>query len=353
VGDERWHQHLWEDARAALPDHVWRYVTAGARDEVSLRESLDAWSRVRLYPRVLRDVRRPDPATTLLGLPVPSPVGIAPTSMQRLAHPDGELAMARAAASTGTVLVVSSNAGTRFADLAATGASWWLQAYATADRTLVAPAFEEAARAGARAIVLTVDTPVPGTKYDIDDLAFGDLSEVYGLNHPDAVRGRTPGAEHAQDLTVADIAWLHGLTGLPIVVKGVLRADDAQRCVEAGAAGVWVSNHGGRQLDRSATTCAALPAVGAAVSGRAEVYVDGGIRSGLDVLTALALGADAVFCGRTPYLALATRGTEGVVEILDLLHDELLEALRLSGCAGLRDTRGLVSVGAPATPTTL
>ncbi|MEN8674357.1 alpha-hydroxy-acid oxidizing protein [Nocardioides sp.] len=349
MSEHRWQERLWQDARAALPDHVWRFVTAGAREEVSLQESVRAWSQVRLYPRVLRDVRRPDPATTLLGLAVPSPVGIAPTSMQRLAHPEGELAMARAAASAGSVVVVSSNAGTRFEDVGATGAAWWLQAYATADRTLVAPAIEAAVRAGARAVVLTVDTPVPGTKYDIDDQAFGDLSEVYGLNHPEAVRGLTPGAEHAQDLAAADLAWLQGLTGLPIVVKGVLRADDARRCVAAGAAGVWVSNHGGRQLDRSVTTCAALPAVSAAVSGSAEVYVDGGIRSGLDVLTALALGADGVFCGRTPYLALAAGGAERVVSSLDLLHDELLEALRLAGCAHLCDARGLAADGSDDT----
>ncbi|WP_300406638.1 alpha-hydroxy acid oxidase [Nocardioides sp.] len=353
MSEQRWQARLWQDARAALPDHVWRFVTAGARDEISLQESLEAWSHVRLYPRVLRDVRRPDAATALLGLPVPSPVAIAPTSMQRLAHPGGELAMAQAAAEAGSLVVVSSNAGTRFEELGTTGAAWWLQAYATADRSLVAPVFEEAARAGARAIVLTVDTPVPGTKYDIDEAAFGDLTEVYGLNHPQVVRGRTPGAEHAQDLTAADIAWLHDLTGLPIVVKGVLRADDAQRCVEAGAAGVWVSNHGGRQLDRSVSTCAALPAVGAAVSGQAEVYVDGGIRSGLDVLTALALGADGVFCGRTPYLALAAGGAERVVEMLDLLHDELLDALRMSGCARLQDARGLASSGTPEPPTGL
>lgn len=339
--DERWQARLWADARAALPDHVWRHYVAGARDEITLAEAVTAWSTVRLWPHVLRDVRRPVTSTTLLGIPTPYPLGIAPTSMQRLAHPDGELAMARAAAESDTVLVVSSNAGTTFSEIGATGATWWLQAYVTADRDLIAPTFEAAAAAGARAVVLTADTPVPGTKYDVDGAAFGDLSGVYGVNHPAAVRGTTPGAEHAQDLTSDDIRWLRELTGLPVVVKGVLRADDAEQCVEAGAAAVWVSNHGGRQLDRSVATCTALPLVAERLGDTAEVYVDGGIRSGLDVVTALALGARAVFAGRTPLLALAAGGPARVVEVLATLRAETVESLRLAGCPHLGDTRTL------------
>ena len=338
---QRWQDQVWADARAALPDHVWRYYTAGARDEVSLGEAVRAWSEVRLWPRVLADVRRPRSATTLLGTPTESPLGIAPTSLQRLAHPEGEVAMARAAAAAGTLLVVSSNAGAPFAEIGATGVSWWLQAYVTADRDLTAPTFQAAAAAGARAIVLTVDTPVPGTKYDIDEAAFGDLAGVYGVNHPDAVRGKTPGAEHAQDLGPGDIAWLHELTGLPVVVKGILRADDARRCVDAGAAAIWVSNHGGRQLDRAVSTRAALPHVVAEVGEGAEVYVDGGIRSGLDVLTALALGARAAFCGRLPLLALAAGGSERVLGSLTSLQHEVLDALRLSGCGDVADAASL------------
>lgn len=342
MGAQRWQERLWADARAALPEHVWRFFVAGARDEVSLTESLTAWADVRLWPHVLRDVRSPDPSTSLLGTTFTGPLGIAPTSLQRLAHPDGELAMARAAAATDTLLVVSSNAGTEFAEIGDTGATWWLQAYITADRSLIAQTFRAAAAAGARAIVLTVDTPLPGAKYDIDDAAFGDLGGVYGVNHPAAVRGTTPGAEHALDLGADDLRWLRELTGLPVVVKGVLRGDDAERCVDAGAAAVWVSNHGGRQLDRAASTRAALPAVTAAVGERAEVYVDGGIRNGIDVVTALALGATGVFCGRTPLLALAAGGADRVRTTLELLHDEVVDALRLAGCATLADTRSLI-----------
>ncbi len=342
MGAERWQQRLWDDARDVLPEHVWRYFAAGARDEVSLRESLTAWGDVRLHPHVLRDVRSPDPTVTVLGRSIPAPFGIAPTSLQRLAHPDGELAMARAAALAGTVLTVSSNAGTLFSEIGDTGVHWWLQAYLTADRDLIAPTLEAAAAAGARAIALTVDTPVPGTKYDIDDDAFGDVTGVYGTNHPEAVRGETPGAEHAQDLSAADIGWLRDLTGLPVVVKGVLRADDARRCVEAGAAAIWVSNHGGRQLDRAVSSRTSLPEVARTVGADVEVYVDGGIRSGLDVVTALALGARATFGGRMPLLALAAGGTDRVVDTLEKVRLEVVDALRLSGCGSADDARSLV-----------
>lgn len=347
MGAQRWQDEVWADARAVLPAHVWRYFSAGAGDQVSLGEASAAWSEVRLWPRVLHDVRRPLSATTLLGAAVAAPLGIAPTSMQRLAHPEGEVAMARAAAATDTLLVVSSNAGTPFEQIGATGVSWWLQAYVTADRSLIAPTFEAAAAAGARAIVLTADTPAPGGKYDLDEAAFGDLSGVYGVNHPAAVRGETPGAEHAQDLTPADISWLRDITGLPVVVKGVLRPDDASRCVDAGASGIWVSNHGGRQLDRAISTRVALSAVSAAVGTTAEVYVDGGIRSGLDVITALALGARAAFCGRLPLLALAAGGSDRVTRTLTYLQTDVLDQLRLAGCPDLADTLMLTHQSGP------
>ncbi len=252
--------------------------------------------------------------------------------------------MARAAAQTDTLLVVSSNAGTTFEEIADTGVAWWLQAYVTADRRLIAPTLERAADAGARAIVLTLDTPLPGPKFDLDaDDVFGDLTQVYGVNHPDAVRGATAGAEHARDLSAADIAWLGELTGLPVVVKGVLRADDARACVTAGAAAVWVSNHGGRQLDRSVATAQALAPVVEAVAGEAEVYVDGGVMTGLDTLAALALGARSVFLGRLPLFALCDQGSEGVVDSLLAMRLELASALALSGCPDVSDAPGIIA----------
>lgn len=336
-----WYDDLVAEAQRVLPPHVFRFVTTGAREGVSAGEATAAWRGVRFLPRVLHDVGELELGTTLLGTPCSSPLAVAPTSMLRLVHPEGELGVVTAARDAGSLVVVSSNAGTSFEQVGAVGASWWLQAYLTADRDLVAPVLESAAAAGASAVVLTVDTPFPGTKYDIDDGAFGDLTQIYGVNHPEWVRGATPGSEHARDVHVADIGWIRRLTGLPVVVKGVLRATDARRCEAAGASAVWVSNHGGRQLDRVVTTAAALPAVVSAVGQETEVYVDGGVRSGLDALAALALGARGVFVGRAVAYGLAVAGADGTREVLDRLASELLEALALSGCGRLADAREL------------
>jgi len=336
-----WQDRLEEEARRRVPSHVLDYVASGAREGVTRDEAERAWHEVRWWPRTLVDVRDPDTSTSLLGTTVTNPVGIAPTSLQRLVHPEGELAMLRGARDGGALAVVSSNAGTSFAELGSTGAAWWVQAYLTADRSLVGPALVAAAEAGAGAVVLTVDTPFPGTKYAVTDAPFGDLSRVYGINHPDAVRGTTPGAEHARDLGPDDIADLAALTGLPVVVKGVLRPDDARRAVDAGARAVWVSNHGGRQLDRSVATATALPRVAEAVGGDAEVYVDGGVRSGLDVLAAAALGARGVFLGRLPVHALA-QGAAAVTDVLDTVRGELAEAMALAGLRWLGDAPDLL-----------
>ena len=250
---------------------------------------------------------------TLLGRPAARAVGVAPTTLQRAVHPDGELAMARATAAAGSVMVVSSNAGTPFADIAATGVRWWLQAYLPADRTLAEPMLDRAVAAGAEAVVLTVDTPVVATQVRRRGQRLGRRRPGDG---PGQLRPRVRRAarrrEGARPRSRTTSAGWPSRTGLPVVVKGVLRPDDARRCVQAGAAAVWVSNHGGRQLDRAAATAECLPDVRRRGRGRAEVYVDGGVRSGLDVLAALALGADAVFLGRLPLLALVDgRGRGG------------------------------------------
>jgi 4-hydroxymandelate oxidase len=334
---ERWGEHLEELAREVLPESVHRYLRQGARDGVTATEAVAAWDRFRFVPAVLRDVTEVDCSSELLGTPVSSPFAIAPTTMQRAAHRDGELAMASAAASRDTLMVVSSNAGTTFEEIAETGVAWWVQVYVPSDRLVCKPLLDRAVAAGASAVVLTADTPVVGTTYDGDHETVWDIAESWWLraNYPDGY-DELPGHEKALDLGPQDVDWLHKTTGLPVVVKGVLRPSDARRCVDAGASAVWVSNHGGRQLDRTAATADCLRAVVSAVGDDAEVYVDGGVRNARHGLTALALGATGVFLGRPPLYALAVDGADGVTRLLDELHEELTEAMRLAGCNRVR-----------------
>jgi len=335
-----WLAGLPERARAALPAPVFDYVATGAREGLSACEA--GWSGVRFLPHVLRDVTDVSLSTTLLDRPADVPWGVAPTTLQRAVHPEGELAMARACAAAGSVLVVSSNAGTSFSEIGATGVRWWLQVYLPADRTLAEPMLARAVAAGAEALVLTVDTPVVATKYATGEQTVWDVIDPAWLRvNFEPGYDDLPGAEKATDLGPHDLGWLGEVSGLPVVVKGVLRPDDAHRCVQAGARAVWVSNHGGRQLDRAAATSSVLPAIVEAVDGAAEVYVDGGVRSGLDVLAALALGADAVFLGRLPVWALV-EGEAGVARLHAELREETTEAFRLAGCRAAADTRGIV-----------
>lgn len=338
--DARWLAGLEEHARARLPAPVFEYVVQGAGHGESAARATDAWRQVRLLPHTLRDVTEIDLRVALLGEPAAVPWGVAPTTLQRTVHPDGELAMARATGAAGGVMVVSSNAGTSFSEIGATGVHWWLQAYLPADRRLAEPLLDRAVAAGARAVVLTVDTPVVATKYAAGASVWvgvdsRELRVNFDPGHADAPRARK-----ATDLGPDDIGWLAERSGLPVVAKGVLRPEDAQRCVDAGARAVWVSNHGGRQLDRVVTTVAALPDVRAAVEGRADVYVDGGVRSGLDVVAGLALGADAVFLGRLPLYALVD-GESGVARMHDELRRQCVEALRLAGCSAVPEVRGI------------
>ncbi|CUR54414.1 putative (S)-2-hydroxy-acid oxidase [metagenome] len=236
-----WLLSLEESARQALSVPLFRYLSQGARDGTTSAEAVRSWADFRFLPHVMRDVTEVDTRTTILGTEVASPIGIAPTTLQRAVHRDGELAMARATAAAGCLMVVSSNAGTPFADIGATGVHWWLQAYLPSDRTLAEPLLARAAAAGARAVVLTVDTPVVATKYD------GPGQTVWETTDPGLLRvnfdpdyADTPGAEKATDLGPHDIVWVAETSGLPVVVKGVLRPDDARRCVQAGAAAIWV-----------------------------------------------------------------------------------------------------------------
>lgn len=325
-----WLSTLESEARRALPEHVYEYYRQGSRTSAAAEEAVAAWERHRLVPRVLRDVREVDLTTTVLGTTFAAPFGVAPSTLQRAADPDGEVTMAAACVGAGLPVVVSSNASASFAEIGATGAHWWLQAYLTEDRDLSVPMLEAAVAAGAGAVVLTVDTPVVATKDD------GGGTSALDQVPPDWLRanlGDAADAPKARDLGPGDITWLQERTALPVVVKGVLHPDDARTAVTAGAAAVWVSNHGGRQLDRAAATADCLEAVAEAIAGTAEVYVDGGVRDGTAALSALALGADAIFLGRLPLYALAVGGSAGVGRLFEELVSELSESLRLAGCA--------------------
>lgn len=334
-----WLSTLEAEARRVLPAHVFEYYRQGSRTSVSADEAAASWEEHRIVPRVLRDVRDVDLASTFLGWGASAPLGVAPTTLQRAADPEGEVATARACAAVGVPFVLSSNASATFDDVAATGVHWWLQAYLPEDRSRSLPMLEAAVRAGAGAVVLTVDTPVVATKYDGGGASALDQVPSSWLR---ANLGDAADAPKARDLGPADIGWLREKTGLPVVVKGVLHPEDARTAVDAGAAAVWVSNHGGRQLDRAAATADCLGPVATAVAGTVEVYVDGGVRDGVAVLSALASGATGVFLGRYPLYALAVAGSPGVTRLLEDLTGELVEALRLAGCSEPAAARDLL-----------
>ena len=329
-------------ARGRLDPAVYDYVAGGADDELTLAENLAAWARLRLRPRVLRDVRRVDTATTLLGTPLPTPILVAPTGYHGLLHPEGEAATAAGAAAAGSLMVVSTQANRSLEEVArrAPGAPRWFQVYVHVDHEFTEELVGRAAAAGYSALVLTADLPVLGNRRrDVRNrlqfppgMVLGNAVERYGIEGADVLAHASrfdPGLEPAT------IAWLHRSSGLPVLVKGVLRGDDADAFVAAGAAGIVVSNHGGRQLDTALAGADALPEVVAAVDGRVAVLVDGGVRLGTDVVKALCMGASGVLVGRPVLWGLASGGAEGVRTVLQGLHDELLRAMALCGAVSL------------------
>lgn len=323
-------------AKAVLPSEAFDYFAGGAFDERSLAANLEDWPAIRLRPRVLRDVTTVDPGTTLLGRPVAHPIVVAPTAFHRMAHPDGEPATARGAAAAGAHFVLSTRSTTPVEDVADAlgGRPFWYQVYILQDRDLTVELVSRARAAGATALVLTVDVPRLGRR--LRDLVNGfvlpaHLGTIESLDRPGSLGDQDPG------ITFDDIGWLRDATGLPVIVKGVLRGDDARRCVDAGAAAIVVSNHGGRQLDTAISGAAAMPEVMSAVRDRCEVYVDGGVRRGTDVVKALALGARAVLVGRPVLWALAAGGADGVTDLLQELAGELELAMALCGCRTTED----------------
>ena len=343
-------------ARDRMKRPFYDYYAGGAEDEVTLAANRGAFADVFLRPRVLVDVSRIETAGTVLGTPVSMPVLIAPTAFHRLAHPDGELATARAAGALGTLMVASTIATYTIEEIAqaATGPLWY-QLYVYKDRSLARNLIQRAEKAGYRALCLTVDAPQLGSRerdfrnsFTLPPGVRIRNFEEFGL---DAARMGASFHSYAQkqldgSLTWDAIEWLRGETSLPLILKGIIAPEDALLAAERGVDGIIVSNHGGRQLDGAEATLRALPRVVDAVAGRAEVFMDGGVRRGTDVVKALALGARAVLVGRPCLWGLAAAGEEGVKRVLELFRQELTLAMALCGCPDLSAIdRSLIASG--------
>jgi 4-hydroxymandelate oxidase len=336
-------------SRSKLSKPVCDYFEGGALDEITLRENTAGWERLKLYYRVLAGVGKRDMTTTVLGQPISMPIVVAPTAFHKLACEAGEIAAARAAKAAKTLFVLSSLSNTAMEPVFAQAASpRWFQLYIYKDREITLDLVKRAEAAGAEAIVLTVDAPGLGTRErdarnsfrlpdglaveNLAPLGKGQMPEVAGSGLAAYVR-----ENFKADLGFDDLDWLCSSTRLPVVVKGVCRGDDARRAAEHGAKAVVVSNHGGRQLDAAPATCEVLPHVVEAVDDLCEIYVDGGIRRGSDVLKAIALGARAVLVGRPVLWGLCVDGEQGVLQVLEILRRELDEAMLLCGCTKLSD----------------
>jgi isopentenyl diphosphate isomerase/L-lactate dehydrogenase-like FMN-dependent dehydrogenase len=326
-------------AEKAVPADAWGYIAGGAGDERTLRWNREAFDRCRLRYRVLVDVSNVSTETTVLGTPVSMPVLVAPMAYQQIAHEEGELATARGAAAAGTLMCLSTVATATPAEVAAVApdAPRWLQIYVFRDREVSDQVIEQALESGFSALVLTADLPVYGIRHREARAGFEAPEEEVPAIVAARARGGSSEAHHTLALLESGLEWsyvaeLRERWGVPVIVKGLVTAEDAQLACEHGASGVVVSNHGGRQLDGAVPSLEALPEVVDAVAGRAEVYVDGGVRRGTDVVTALALGARAVLVGRPVMYGLAFGGAKGVEQVLGILHDELENALALLGC---------------------
>jgi 4-hydroxymandelate oxidase len=337
-------------ARESAEGSTLDYYDGGANDEITLRDNAEAFSRLKLYPRVFQGVGARDTSTTVLGTRAGWPVIVAPVALLGMLSPDGEVPAARAATAAGSIFVLSTFSVTPIEDVvaAATGQVWF-QLYVYKDRAATQALVRRVEAAGCSALELTADTPILGRRErDVrnsfalpDGLWTPNLTADAGSSPPD------PGSDSPfaasidalldPDLTWDDIAWLTSISNLPVLVKGIVRADDAVHAVDAGAAGVIVSNHGGRQLDTAPAAVDTLAGIADAVGDRTEVIVDGGIRRGVDVLKAIALGARAVQIGRPIVWGLVVDGEEGIADVLSLLHDEFDMAMALCGCRSVSE----------------
>jgi isopentenyl diphosphate isomerase/L-lactate dehydrogenase-like FMN-dependent dehydrogenase len=345
-------------AQQHMPHMAYDYYAGGAEDEVTLRENRAAFEQIALRPRMLVDVSAIDTSTTVLGQRVAAPILIAPTAMHRLGHPEGELATARGAGAAETLMVVSTLATSSLEDVAAAAsAPLWFQLYVYKDREITRALVERAKAAGYTALCVTVDAPHSGRRERDAHNRFALPPELALANFSGPDMSMMPQQDSGSALptyiakmmdlalTWKDIAWFRSVAEMPVLIKGIVTAEDARLAVEHGADGIIVSNHGGRQLDTTIATIRALPEVVEAADGRAEVYLDGGVRRGTDVLKALALGAQAVLLGRPILWGLALDGSAGVERVLRMLRYEMEEVMLLAGCPTIASiNRSLVSL---------
>ncbi|KAG8182346.1 hypothetical protein JTE90_010112, partial [Oedothorax gibbosus] len=337
-------------AKKHLNRQAWSFYSQGAEREFTLRENPRSFTRYILVPRMLRNTAKRDLSVTVLGERISMPIGIAPAAYQRLAHPDGELAAARAAAKAGTVYTLSSVSSTPMEDVAKCkrDSPQWMQLYQFKCRDTTREVVKMAEESGYKALVLTVDTPVIGLQLRVGR---------NGLDIPPHIsvpilekamkkqKAMDSGKDHLRNvmfledtMTWEDVAWLKSITHLPIVLKGILSAEDAKEALKYGVSAVWVSNHGGRQLDGVPTALEVLPGISRALEGSGvEVYADGGVRWGSDVFKLLALGARAVFIGRPNLWGQAHSGEDGVNAVLNILKNELDRTMHLAGCKCIAD----------------
>jgi len=346
-------------AKEKLPKMVFDYYASGAEDQWTLQENRRAFERIRFRPRILIDVSKVDLRTTVLGFKLSMPIMIAPTAMQKMAHPEGELATARAASAAGTIMTLSSWATSSVEEVASTGPGIrFFQLYVYKNRHVVAQLVRRAEKAGFTAIALTVDTPRLGrresdirnrftlppylTLKNFEGLDLGKMEKSEDSGLASYVAGQID-----RSLSWKDVKWLQTITKLPILVKGVMTAEDTKLAIQAGIAGIIVSNHGARQLDYVPATISALEEVVRAAQGRVPVFLDGGVRRGTDVFKALALGASGIFIGRPVVFSLAAEGEAGVRKVLQMLRDEFELTMALSGCVSVKEiNRGYIQTEA-------
>ena len=330
-------------AKATMSPAGYGYVAGAAGSGSALAANLEAYRRWVFRPRVLVDVHEIDLSTTILGQSVELPVLFAPSSLHKLAHPDGELATARAAEQLGTLMVVSTGASLTFEEIARHVNRRWFQLYWFTDRELTRDLVRRAEAAGYQAVCLTVDTPVAAWREHEARLPVWPAPGISQPNLPDGAALEVDGS-----LTWRSLEWLRSITKLPLITKGVMTPEDATLAVEHGVEAIVVSNHGGRQLDGSMATLDALPPIVDAIGSRAEVLMDGGVRRGTDVLKALALGARAVLVGRPVFWGLAAGGAPGVMRMMELIRGELVSAMGHTGVTSVTSVDRAILAPNPA-----